>query len=220
MNGASHVPVDTANTLTFDRLMDVAATQAAIAIVPAIGVRPTWSASSVTLTPLAPLSFGTQYEVIVSDQAQTRTATPIAFNFTTVKAGLGLVGVVPSDGSAGAPVGGTITVLFDGPVDLGSAGGLVQIKPPAPGQLSVESVPSDRPGSTSQPTLLVYQPSSPLAPHTTYTVQVLDGMRRAADPSMIAAGRTWSLRPARPTNRCRTRCCSCRRKPVCATSGR
>ncbi|MGO9178988.1 MAG: hypothetical protein ACLQHS_06915 [Candidatus Limnocylindrales bacterium] len=37
MNGASDVPVDTAITVTFDWLMGVAATQAAIAIVPASG---------------------------------------------------------------------------------------------------------------------------------------------------------------------------------------
>lgn len=200
--GATDVPVDTPITLTFDRLMDVSATQSAITISPATRVQASWSGSTVMLTPVSPLAFGTRYVVTVSDQAAdtdgNSPAAPIALAFTTVNAGLGLTGVVPSDGSAGAPVNGPIAMLFDGPVDPASVSGLIRITPPAPGQAQVESLPSDVPSATTEPTVVVYQPSSPLAPHTTYTVQLLDGVKRADDPRQVAAGRTWSFTTGAP----------------------
>jgi hypothetical protein len=200
--GATDVPVDTPITLTFDRLMDVGATQSAITVSPATRVQASWSGSTVTLTPVAPLAFGTSYVVTVSDRAAdtdgNSPAAPITLAFTTVRAGLGLTGVVPADGSAGAPVNGPIAILFDGPVDPASVSGLIRITPPAPGQAQVESLPSDIPSATTEPTVVVYQPSSPLAPHTTYTVQLLDGVKRADDPRQVAAGRTWSFTTGAP----------------------
>ena len=202
--GATDVPVGATITLTFDRLMDVGATQAAIGIVPTVPFRAAWSGSSVTLTPLSPLSFGTTYAVTVSDQAAdtdgNSPAAPIVVQFSTVSAGLGLVRVVPADGSAGAPVYGAIAMLFDGPVDPTSVDGLVQITPPTPGQLRVEALPDDVPGATPVPSVLVFQPSQPLAPHTTYTVELADGVRRADDPREVAAGRTWSFTTGAPTD--------------------
>ena len=200
--GATDVPVDTPITLTFDRLMDVSATQSAITITPATRVQASWSGSTVTLTPVSPLAFGTRYVVTVSDQAAdtdgNSPSAPITLDFTTVKAGLGLTAVVPSDGSAGAPVNGPIAMVFDGPVDPASVSGLIRITPPAPGQAQVESLPSDIPSAPAEPTVVVYQPSSPLAPHTTYTVQLLDGVKRADDPRQVAAGRTWSFTTGAP----------------------
>ncbi len=202
--GATDVAVGTTITLTFDRLMDVGATQAAIGIVPATPYRAAWSGSSVTLTPLAPLSFGTTYQVTVSDQAAdtdgNSPAAPIVVRFSTVNAGLGLVRVVPADGSAGASVYGPIAMLFDGPVDPSSVDGLVQVTPPTPGQLQVEALPDDVPGAAPVASALVFEPSQPLAPHTTYTVQLADGVRRADDPREVAAGRTWSFTTGAPAD--------------------
>ena len=202
--GATDVAVDSTITLTFDRLMDVGATQAAISVLPSTRFRATWSGLTVTLSPLAPLSFGTHYIVTVSDLAAdtdgNSPAGPIAVDFTTVSAGLGLLKAIPADGSAGAPVNGPIAMLFDGPIDPGSISGLVQVTPPAPGELRVEALPDDVPGDTPPASVLVYQPSAPLAPHTTYTVELLGGVQRAGDPSMVAAGRTWSFTTGAPTD--------------------
>ena len=202
--GATDVAIDSSITLTFDRLMDVGATQAAISILPSTRFRATWSGLTVTLAPLDPLAFGTHYVVTVSDLAAdtdgNSPAGPIAVGFTTVSAGLGLLKVIPADGSAGAPVNGPIAMLFDGPVDPASVSGLVRVTPPAPGELRVEAVPDDVPGDTPLASALVYQPSAPLAPHTTYTVQLLDGVQRADNPSMVAAGRTWSFTTGAPTD--------------------
>ena len=202
--GATDVAVGSTITLTFDRLMDVGATQAAIGILPSTRFRATWSGLTVTLSPLDPLSFGTHYIVTVSDLAAdtdgNSPAGPIAVDFTTVSAGLGLMRVIPADGSAGAPVNGPIAMLFDGPVDPGSVSGLVQVTPPAPGELRVETVPDDVPGATPPASVLVYQPAAPLAPHTTYTVELLGGVKRADAPDMVAAGRTWSFTTGAPTD--------------------
>ncbi len=201
-NGATEVPVNGTIALTFDRLMDVGKTTAAITISPAVGLRSTWSGATVTLTPASPLAFGTRYTVTVSgaavDTDGNSPAGPISVAFTTVRAGLNLSQVVPSDGSAGFPVGGSIAMIFDGPVDPSSAAGLVSITPPAPGALRVETMPSDVPGLPSRQNVLVYRPASPLAPHTTYTVQLLPGVQGAGNPSMVANGRTWSFTTGAP----------------------
>ncbi len=203
-DGASDVAVDAPIALTFDRLMDVGATQSAVSIQPTTPFRATWSGSTVTLTPLQPLSFGTPYVVTVSQQAAdsdgNSPARPIVIAFTTVRAGLALTQVVPADGSAGAPVDGPIVMVFDGPVDPSSVTGLVRITPPASGDLRVETLPDDNPGETLSASILVYQPSGALAAHTTYTVELLDGVQRADDPRRVAAGRTWSFTTGAPTD--------------------
>jgi hypothetical protein len=202
--GASGVPVTAAISLTFDRLMDVGSTQAAIGIAPSVPFRMTWSGPTVTLTPLLPLAFGTNYVVTVTggatDTDGNSLPVPASVQFTTVAAGLGLSQVVPADGSAGAPVNGPIAMQFDGPIDPSSVSGKLTITPPAPGDLRVEAPPDDVLGETPAPSVLVYQPASPLAPHTTYTVQLQPGVALAGSPQEVAGGRTWSFTTGAPTD--------------------
>ena len=201
-NGATDVPVDTPIALTFDRLMDIGKTGAAISVSPSVALKEAWSGATVSLTPTTQLAYGTVYTVTVStaavDTDGNSPVRPIVVTFTTVRAGLSVSQVVPSDGSAGAPVDGSIAMVFDGPVDPTSVASLVRVTPPAPGQVSVQSIPSDVPGQTPPQSVVVYRPSAALAPHTTYTVQLLDGAKRAGDPQMVAAGRTWSFTTGTP----------------------
>ena len=39
----------------------------------------------------------------------------------------------------------------------------------------------------------MFTPASPLAPHTTYTVELGPDVRRAGDPGQVAAGRSWTF---------------------------
>ncbi len=201
-NGAADVPVDTPISLTFDRLMDVGKTGAAISVSPSVALKEAWSGATVSLTPTTQLAYGTVYTVTVStaavDTDGNSPARPIVVTFTTVRAGLSVSRVVPSDGSAGAPVDGSIAIVFSAPVDPTSVSGLVRITPSAPGQLSVQAIPSDVPGQPPPQSVVVYQPSASLAPHTTYTVQLLDGVKGADDPRLVAAGRTWSFTTGAP----------------------
>ncbi len=201
--GAADVPVDSAITLTFDRLMDVDLTQAAISIQPALSFRATWSGTTVTLTPSISLAYATQYTVEVSAQASDTDGNaldrPVAVTFTTVGAGLAVRQVLPAPGSGGAAVGGPIAIVFDGPIDPDTITGRVQVTPPASGNLVVGQVPSDLPGVEPVRNVLEFDPTSPLAPHTTYTVELLPGVQRLGDPTKVASGRTWTFTTGAPT---------------------
>ena len=201
---ATDVPVDSSITLTFDRLMDVGLTGAAISISPPKQLRAAWNGASVQLTPGSALQFGTRYTVSVSAQAAdtdgNRLDATRQFSFTTVDAGLRLLAVMPADGSAGYPVDGPITIMFDGPVDLSTAADHVRVTPPAPGDLEVVGVPDDAPNAAPPvPNVLLFRPRAPLAAHTTYTVELAQGVGRADAPGRIATGRTWSFTTGSPT---------------------
>lgn len=201
---ATDVPVDSTITLTFDRLMDVALTGAAISLSPPASLRAAWNGASVQLTPETALQFGTRYVVSVSGAAADTdgngldTARQLAF--TTVDAGLRVLGVVPADGSAGFPVGAPIAITFDGPIDPATVAGHVRLTPPAPGDLQVVGVGDDVPnGGPAVQSTLLFQPRAPLAAHTTYTVELADGVARADTPGRIATSRTWSFTTGSPT---------------------
>ena len=197
-NGSEAVPLEEPIRLTFDRLMDVELTERALRIEPAARYRATWSATTLILTPTEPLAPGTRYRVELGAEAADTDgnglARPISLSFTTVALGLGVTSVLPADGSAGAPLGGPIAIVFDAPVDERSIAQSVRLTPPASGQLRVVPLPSDSAGAaTAAPRVLLFVPDAPLAPHTTYTAQLRAATVRAAGTSNVASGRTWSF---------------------------
>jgi len=215
-DGAAGVNTDATVALTFDRLMDTAAVEGAVTVSPAVPFRPSWSGPSLTLTFRAPLAFGTTYVVNVgSDAADTDGSLltgPFATAFTTVKAGLGVRATVPADGVSGIGIRTPIAVLFDGPIDPASIADGLRITPPVDGEVRVVDLPTDAP-STPAPsglanpaspdaagagTVLVFTPAQPLAPHTTYTVELAPIVRRADDTGRVAAGRTWRFTTGGP----------------------
>jgi hypothetical protein len=211
-DGATDVPVLQPIVLTFDRLMDVALTQSAITLSPPAPFDATWSGTSVKLTPTEPLAFGTRYTVDVSGKASDTDGNglvaPVSVGLTTVSAGLQGAQVMPSDGSAGAPVDGPIAIRFDGPVDPASIAGAIRVTPEVNGEVRVGESASDVPGEAARADLVVLQPSSPLAPHTTYTVTLQPA---SGEPTTLAASlpaEPGPSPPAPPRSRSRTRSCS------------
>jgi hypothetical protein len=213
--GADKVPVDTPLAITFDRLMDPTTVERAIEIQPAAQFHASWAGATVTLTWETPLQFGATYQVTIDPTATAEDGAKLvdAFTtrFTTVTASLGSGTTVPSDGVAGISVRTPIAVVFDGQIDPGSVGSALDITPSVQGATDVVTVPTDTNpappvGSAESPspsttggTMLVFQPSGPLAPHTTYTVTLKPVVTRAGSPGQVAPGKTWSFTTGQPT---------------------
>lgn len=208
LDGAVDAAVDATVTITFDRLMDTQAVESALRVEPATEVRPAWSGQVLALTFVRPLQFATMYTVTVgtaaADTDGSRLRAPFETSFTTVAAGLGVERTVPADGVAGIGVRTPIAVVFDGPVDPATIGEALQITPPVPGSIEAIALPSDagpRPSpETPAPaaTVLVFRPSDPLAPHTTYSVSLSPVVGRLDAPGQVAAGRTWTFTTGQP----------------------
>src|SRR5450759_1309692 len=218
-DGAASVATDTTVTLTFDRLMDTGSVEAAIAVRPTVGYRSSWAGPDLTLSFVSSLGFGTTYTVTVgsgaADTDGSQIVAPFGTSFTTVEAGLAIRATVPAAGTAGIGIRTPITVAFDGAIDPTSVGGALRITPQVSGDIRVEDLPTDSPStssnvasdapSTAPPgpagagTVLVFVPSGPLAPHTTYTVELGPVVRRAGSPGQVAPGRTWTFTTGGPT---------------------
>jgi hypothetical protein len=202
------VPVDTPITITFDRLMDTSAVEAAIAIEPAASFLAAWSGQSVTLTVESPLAYGTEYTVRVgtgaSDTDGNRLRATHETRFTTVAAGLGIRSTVPAAGVAGVSVQTPVAVAFDGPIEPATAQEALQITPPVSGTIELLAAASDAeprpsPDATDpDATILVFRPAQPLAPHTTYTVTLNPVVAPLGSPDEVAAGRTWTFTTGQP----------------------
>ncbi len=202
------VPLDGSLELVFDRLMDTASVEAAITVQPTRPVTATWTGPTVTLSFGASLAPATTYTISIgptaADTGGSRLGSSFTVAFTTVGAGLALTAVVPADGVAGIGVGTPIAAMFDGPVDVASARSAFHVTPFVDGSvravaLGVDGLGLDASGAAGSRNALVFVPSSPLAPHTTYTVTVDPVVVRLDDPAAVASGRTWSFTTGAPT---------------------
>lgn len=209
-DGTEGVPVDGTLTVTFDRLMDTRAVETAIDVQPPAVVRPAWSGPAVTLAFDQPLLFGTTYTMTIrataADTDGSRLREPFTTHFTTVAAGLHARTTLPADGAAGVSVGTPIAIVFDGTIDPASASAALTITPPVRGDVRVIALPSDAAlpapppsGGDSAGQVLLFQPATPLAPHTTYSVTLASVVARPGAPAQVAAGRTWTFTTGQPT---------------------
>jgi hypothetical protein len=208
-DGADRISVDAPLTIQFDRLMDPGAVEAAIRVEPIAQFHAEWSRETLTLAFDNQLLFGTTYTVTIEPTATdvdgTRLDRPLSVRFTTVAAGLKVTSSVPADGIAGITVRTPIAVEFDGPIDPSSVGDALTITPAVQGSARVLDAPSDAtpvPTSSPSPTpgnILLFEPSDPLAPHTTYTVTLKPVVTRPGSPGEVAVGRTWSFTTGQPT---------------------
>jgi len=193
---ATSVPLEAPLSLTFDRLMDTELTQAAVRLEPAAAVQTAWRGQTLLVTPERPLRAGTRYRLTVSAEAAdtdgNQLGRAISLDFTTLATGLAPRTVIPADGSAGAPLSGPIALVFDGGVDPDSIADSIRLTPAASGRLTVQTPVTDT-GEEAEGILLVFEPDSPLAPHTTYTVELRPGIVRSAGSELAAEGRTWSF---------------------------
>jgi hypothetical protein len=147
LEGAADVPLDGVLTLTFDRLMDTELTAAAVQVTPNVPLAPSWSGTSLLLTPTASLVSGTSYELTVGRQAAdvdgNGLTRPFVLRFRTVTTGLLVRSLVPADGSAGVGPLSPIAITFDRPIDPASIAGALTITPPVDGTLEVVGLPRD-----------------------------------------------------------------------------
>lgn len=207
-DGAGGVPLDGTIDLFFDRLMDTASVERAISIEPAVPVSSNWRGSVVSVTLGPGLTPGTRYTLTIGPEAAdtggSRLGSPFRTTFITVGAGLAIVTAIPADGVAGIGIGSPIAVQFDGPIDPVSTPGALHVTPSVDGTFRVVSLEGDGSGlgaSTPSPggNTLVLVPSTPLAPHTTYTVTLDPIVSRLGDATAVTIGRTWSFTTGAPT---------------------
>jgi hypothetical protein len=207
VDGTEGVALDAAVTITFDRLMDTSAVEEAIRVEPPATVSPSWSGRALTLAFESPLQFATTYTITVdasaADTDGSRLRAPFSTSFTTVAAGLRIAGTVPHDGVAGVSTRSPIAVVFDGPIEPASIAGALTITPPVAGDVQVVALPDDtvapRPDASPPGTVLLLQPSQPLAEHTTYTLRLDPVVARLGSPDQVAAARTWRFTTGQPT---------------------
>jgi hypothetical protein len=210
-DGADGITTDATLTVKFNRLMDPEAVVSAIKIQPAAAFHPTWSGQTLTLGFDQQLLFGTTYTLTIDssaiDGSGNHLERPFTLRFTTVAATLGVLRTIPVDGVAGVSVRGPIAVTFDGVIDPQSVSDALQITPAVAGDVDVTAAPTDAvpiPEPSASPsaaggTMLVFRPSSPLAPHTTYTVTLRPVVTPLGSPGQVAQGKSWSFTTGQPT---------------------
>jgi len=171
-NGASNVTVGLSTVvLSFGFPMVAAATEAAVTVAPSIPWTPLWDASDRNLTLLlsAPVDPQTTYTVTVAPSAETQDgfvpSSPLTVTFSTgavVRPIPAVVGTIPANGTTNVSLTAEVLVSFSVPMNATLL----------PTSFSIG--PGEVPGRVSSPsgTVLAWSPSSPLAPNTTYTVQI------------------------------------------------
>lgn len=207
-DGASGVSLDAVVEFVFDRLMDTVSVEAEILVDPPAPVEATWSGSVVTLDFKGGLRSGTTYTLAVgaaaADTGGSRLGVPFSTRFTTVGAGLRIATTVPADGVAGIGIGTPIAVHFDAPIDPDTARSALHIIPSVDGDVRVLTLGGDvaagsAPATSEGADTIIFVPSAPLAPHTTYTVTLDPTVARLDDPTIVSLGRTWSFTTGAPT---------------------
>ncbi|HSO30109.1 MAG TPA: Ig-like domain-containing protein [Candidatus Sulfomarinibacteraceae bacterium] len=208
-DGSTGLPVDGTVELEFDRLMDTASVEAAIRVDPPTAIRASWSGETVRLTFASQLRFGSTYALTIgvsaADTGGNRLRNPFTLHFSTVAAGLSVLGAVPADGASGIGVETPIAIRFDAPIDPDSARAAFRIIPSVTGEVRIVSVPDDRrppddPEAQSEPPdTILFVPDDPLAAHTTYAVTLAPTVARLDDAEAVAAGRSWTFTTGAPS---------------------
>ena len=181
-DGAIGVPLDGPITVTFSTLMDTASVEAALRLRPAFGHALRWSGRQLEVVPDAPLDPDRDYEVAIGreaiDVAGLALDAPLRLGFHTLAAGLRVATLVPADGSDGIAPSTPIAVIFDRPIDADAASTdeLLSITPDVAGSLSVVDVSGIEPVDDDDGTVLLFTPSGPLPPATTFDIVVGTGV--------------------------------------------
>ena len=201
-SGAAAVDVDESILVTFDRLMDPQKVIAGLTLQPDITYQASWNGTVLTLNPTRSMEHGVTYTVRIADPATDTDGTRLpAFvaNFRTVDVGLRVSSLTPAPNSAGVSIRSKIAVTYDGPIDPASISGGIRLTPPVSGSISATTLPDDR-NSASGPTpspeiagpnVLVFRPDNPLAPHTTYSVNLSSTVKRT--DGQVSAGQIWTF---------------------------
>jgi hypothetical protein len=201
-DGAREVALDAPIQITFSTLMDTASVERALRIIPSIAIQLRWAGERLTIQPDGPLEPNRRYLVLLSTSAHDQAGTPLerAFqaSFETVREGLGVATLVPSDGIEGVAGTTPIAVIFDRAIDPGSvSASLLTITPQVAGSLDAMAAPGAAGMADEGPRILRFQPSGPLQANTTYEVQLAAGLR-GADGVRLASQLSWTFTTGAP----------------------
>jgi len=205
---AASVPVDASIQITFDRMMDTQKVIEGVTLKPDITYQASWNGPVLTLDPTSSLNYGTVYTVAIGDPAVDTDGTklpPYTVAFTTVAIGLQVTAMIPAPNVNGVSIHSQIAVLFDTPIDPASIAGAITVSPAVAGSTKAVSLggSSSPAGSATAapanagPTVLVFTPDSPLAPHTTYSVTLSPTVKRL--DGQVDEGKTWRFITGEPT---------------------
>lgn len=202
-DGAADVPVEQAIGITFSTLMDTAVVQAELRVWPTIRYDLRWSGEQLEIVPNEPLRPDTEYEVSLSgeatDAAGVAIEAPFSITFSTVEPGLRADRLVPADGVDGIAPTTVIAIVFDRPIDPDSVDGdVLQITPDVAGTLDVAALPGEDPGEAAAGRVLRFTPSGPLAPNTTFDVEVAPEIVSATGGGGLAQPLSWSFTTGAP----------------------
>ncbi|HEX2142845.1 MAG TPA: Ig-like domain-containing protein, partial [Candidatus Limnocylindria bacterium] len=201
-DGESDVALDTQVVLEFSTLMDTASVESALTTVPIFEAEASWSGETLTLTPVEPLEENTRYTITIgtaaSDGAGNSLEEPYRLNFRTAVSALEPLVLVPADGVEGAAVTSSIAVILDTEVDADTlTDDALTLEPSVAGSLSVTSQPGAAGLRQPADRMLIFNPSAPLAPNTTYEV-TLAGDLAGTDGSRLAGPVSWRFTTGSP----------------------
>ena len=204
-DGSEEVPLEAVVRLTFSTLMDTASVEAALRIEPAIGSELRWNGEILEIVPDEPLAADTEYSVAVgadaADVAGVALEQETRITFRTVAPGLAVESMVPADGVDGIALRTTIAVVFDRPIDPATVDpDLLVVEPAVAGTLEVVPLPGeedDDGDADGSGRLLRFTPSGPLAPNTTFSVELLPGLEATSGGGLTAAA-AWTFTTGPP----------------------
>jgi len=202
-DGATDVALDAPIQLRFSSLMDTRSVEAGLRLTPSFAHELRWSEELLEIVPAEPLRPDLDYQVVVdgsaADVAGVQIGQEVALAFRTVAPGLSIEQLVPADGVEGIAPATTIGVIFDRPIDPGSVDGdLLVFTPEVAGSLDVGTMPGDEPTDDGSGRVLLFTPSGPLPPTTTFTVELAPGVTGTHGGGGLAEPVTWTFTTGPP----------------------
>lgn len=181
-DGDDQVGLESPITIEFSTLMDTASVEAALRLRPTFAHELRWSGRVLEIAPSEPLAADRRYTVGLggdaSDVAGLTLGSPVSIAFRTISPGLGTSVLVPADGSDGISPSTPIAVVFDRAIDPASVqgAGVLTLSPDVAGSLSLVDAAGEPPADGADATVLVFTPSGPLPPSTTFEVELGTGV--------------------------------------------
>lgn len=202
-DGATDVALDAPIQLRFSSLMDTPSVEAGLSLAPAFGHELRWSEALLEIVPTEPLSPDRDYRVVidgtVADVAGVQLGDEVTLVFRTVAPGLAIEQLVPADGVEGIAPATSIGVVFDRSIDPASVvEELMVITPEVAGSLAVAPLPGEPAADDGSGRVLLFTPSGPLPPTTTFTVELTPGVTGAEGDRGLAEPVTWTFTTGPP----------------------
>ena len=202
-DGATDVALDAPIRLRFSSLMDTPSVEAGLRLTPGFAHELRWSEELLEIVPSQPLRADTEYGVSIeasaADVAGVELGEEVTLAFRTVASGLAIEQLVPADGVEGIALATPIGVVFDRAIDPASVDGdLLVITPEIAGSLDVVALPGEEQADDGSGRVLLFTPSGPLPPTTTYTVELAPGITGSQGGGGMAEPVSWSFTTGPP----------------------